>query len=347
MSLKKPSTLFYHALLFIIAQVIWFSLLSLWIYWYVTNYLLLMKVEDKIAPQLISGTINIAVLVSGLILLVLLSLSMSLIFIYLNRQLNVTRLYDNFIANVTHELKSPLSSIQLYLETMQKRKVPSEKKEEFLNLMLKDIARLNHLINSILYLSSLEQRKLTRKVSHDYHIFNTDTIIREIIQESLQEFNFPEKNVSLGGNASCQCVIDRSWLKIVFNNLLDNAIKYSTQLPQIKIQLNPGKRYFYIDFTDNGIGISQKDQKKIFNKFQRINSPESPNVKGTGLGLFWVREIVDYHGGKISVSSPGKNLGSTFKIALPKYKESKKRYMNRLLRLTRKYQALSESDHDQ
>lgn len=347
MTLKKPSTVFYHVLIFIIAQLIWFSLLSLWIYWYTTNYLLLLKVEDKLAPQMISGTTNIAALISGLVLLILLSLSMSIIFIYLNRQLNITRLYDNFIANVTHELKSPLSSIQLYLETMQKREVPSDKKQEFLGLMLKDIDRLNQLINSILYLSSLEQRKLTRKVSHNYHIFDTDTIIREVVQESLQEFNFPAKNVAIEGNASCQCVIDRNWFKIVFNNLIDNAIKYSPQLPQIKIQLNPGKRFFYIEFNDDGIGISQKDQKKIFNKFHRIYNPESPNVKGTGLGLYWVREIVEYHGGKISVSSAGKNLGSTFKISLPIYQESKKRYMNRLLRLSRKYQTTPETDHEQ
>ncbi|OGB65319.1 MAG: hypothetical protein A2Y94_01445 [Caldithrix sp. RBG_13_44_9] len=347
MTLKKPSTVFYHVLIFIIAQLIWFSLLSLWIYWYVTNYLLLLKVEDKLAPQMISGTTNIVALISGLVLLILLSLSMSIIFIYLNRQLNVTRLYDNFIANVTHELKSPLSSIQLYLETMQKREVSSDKKQEFLGLMLKDTDRLNQLINSILYLSSLEQRKLTRKVSHDYHIFDTDTIIREVIQESVQEFNFPAKNVAIEGNASCQCVIDRNWLKIVFNNLIDNAIKYSPKLPQIKIQLNPGKRYFHIEFSDYGIGISQKDQKKIFNKFHRIYNPESPNVKGTGLGLYWVREIVEYHGGKISVSSAGKNLGSTFKITLPIYQESKKRYMNRLLRLSRKYQTIPETDHEQ
>jgi two-component system, OmpR family, phosphate regulon sensor histidine kinase PhoR len=347
MTLKKPGTLFYHVLIFIVAQIIWFSLLSLWIYWYVTNYLLLSKVEDKLALQMTSGTTNIVALISGLVLLVLLSLSMSIIFIYLNRQLNVTRLYDNFIANVTHELKSPLSSIQLYLETMQKREVPPDKKMEFLSLMLKDIDRLNQLINSILYLSSLEQRKLTRKVSHDYHIFDTDTIIREVIEESQQEFNFPGKNITIEGNVACQCVIDRNWLKIVFNNLIDNAIKYSPQLPQIKIQLNPGKRYFYIEFSDNGIGISQKDQKKIFNKFHRIYNPESPNVKGTGLGLYWVREIVEYHGGKISVSSAGKNLGSTFKISLPIYQESKKRYMNRLLRLSRKYQNIPETENGQ
>lgn len=344
--MRKPSTLFYHIFIFVIAQVTWFSLLGLWIYWYVTNYLLLLKVEDKLTPQIISGTTNIIALISGLILLILLSLSMSVIFIYLNRQLNVTKLYDNFISNVTHELKSPLSSIQLHLETIKKREVPEEKKQEFLFLMLKDIDRLNRLINSILYLSSLEQNKLSKKVSHDYHIYDADTIIREIIEESFQEFNFPLDNVEIVGSLSGQCVIDRNWLKIVFNNLIDNAIKYSTQLPRLKIELTPGQRYFQINFSDNGIGISAKDQKKIFNKFHRIYNPESPNVKGTGLGLYWAKEIVKYHGGKIVVHSAGKNLGTTFKISLPVYRESKKRYIKRLLRITHKYQKQTEMIHE-
>lgn len=344
--MKKPSTLFYHIFIFVIAQVTWFSLLGLWIYWYVTNYLLLLKVEDKLTPQFISGTTNIIALISGLILLILLSLSMSVIFIYLNRQLNVTKLYDNFISNVTHELKSPLSSIQLHLETIKKREVPDEKKQEFLSLMLKDIDRLNRLINSILYLSSLEQSKLSKKVSHDYHIYDADNILREIIEESLQEFNFPLDHVKIEGSLSGQCVIDRNWLKIVFNNLIDNAIKYSAQLPQLKVELTPGKRYFQINFSDNGIGISARDQKKIFNKFHRVYNPESPTVKGTGLGLYWVKEIVKYHGGKIEVHSAGKNLGTTFKISLPVYKESKKRYIKRLLRITHKYQKHAEMIHE-
>ena len=344
--MKKPSVLLYHVLIFVIAQLTWFSLLGLWIYWYVTNYLLLMKVGDKLAPQFTSETTNIAALVSGLVLLVVLSLSMSAIFIYLNRQLNVTRQYDNFIANVTHELKSPLSSIQLYLETMQKREINRKKQKEFMGLMLKDTKRLNHLISSILYLSSLEQRKLTRKVSHDYHIYHADEVIREVIAEALEELNFPGQNIEIDGKLNCQCVIDRNWLKIVFNNLIDNSVKYSLGPTQIKIRLKQGTSHFFIEFIDNGIGITQKDQKKIFNKFQRIYSNESPNVKGTGLGLYWVREIIQYHGGKITVSSAGKNKGTTFKIALPIYRESKKMYINRLLRLSKKtdYEMTAENE---
>jgi signal transduction histidine kinase len=333
--MKKPGAIFYHIIIFVVAQLTWFSLLGLWIYWYINNYLFLNKVGDKLSPQIISGSTNIFALVSGLVLLVMLSLSMSLIFIYLNRQMNITRLYDNFISSVTHELKSPLSSLQLYLETMRKRDLPLDKQHEFQMLMLKDIHRLNHLINSILYISSFETEKIAKKVSHDYHVYDADSVIRDVLNEMLSEFEFSIKTVDIEGQIHCKCVIDINWLKIVFRNLINNAVKYSPKPAEIKIRFSVGTTYFYIEFSDKGIGIAPRDQKKIFNKFQRLDNPESPNVKGTGLGLYWAKDIVEYHGGKISVYSEGINRGSTFKIALPIYKTSKIRYINRLLRLSK------------
>ena len=286
--------------------------------------------------MVISEGINIAALGIGIILIMVLSLILTLFFIYLYRQMNITRLYHNFITNVTHELKSPLSAIQLYLETMKKHDISQNKKNEFLSLMLTDIDRLNQLINSILYLSSLEQKKIAKKVSHDYHVYDADLIIRQILNEILEDYKFPRKNVEITGKANCECVIDQNWLKIAFNNLVDNAKKYSKNPARIKIYLSKGIKYFYIEFSDQGIGITLKDQKKVFNKFQRIYNSESPNVKGTGLGLYWVREIIEYHGGKIAVARSGKNKGTTFKIALPIYRAYKKRYMEKLLQLSKK-----------
>ncbi len=101
--------------------------------------------------------------------------------------MNITKLYDNFIANVTHELKSPLSSIQLYLETMKSRNVPDQKQKEFITLMLKDTNRLNNLINSILYLSGLEKKKTAKKYPHDYRIYIADNFIREIIHNAIEQ----------------------------------------------------------------------------------------------------------------------------------------------------------------
>lgn len=337
--MKKSNSSLYYILVFTLAQIAWFFLLGLWIYWYVSNYVIMTQVGETISPQILSEASNISALVGGLILLVVVSVGMSLIFIYLTRQLNVTRMYDNFIANVTHELKSPLSSIQLYLETLDSRKVPAEKQKEFIGLMMNDAARLNKLISSILDISALEKKR----IAYNYHVYNVDALIRELIEESNAQFKIDDKDVNVTGKAQCQCVIDRSALKIVINNLFDNAIKYSKEPVNLNIDLNCNDKHAVLTFTDSGVGISQDQQKMIFRKFQRIYNRNIPNVKGTGLGLYWIKEIINYHGGNISVFSEGENKGTTFRIELPIYQTSKKRYINRLLKITRKSKQLLET----
>ncbi len=328
--MKKTHSLFYHVLIFVLAQLAWFSLLGLWIYWYVSNYVIYK--QSMLTPEAISGAHNVFTLVSGLVLLIVVSVGMSLMFIYLTRQVSLTRMYDDFIANITHELKSPLSSIQLYLETMQSRELPKDKQEEFMGLMRRDIDRLNHLISSILYMSGLEQKKTSRKYPHDYHIYQADSTLRELILEAGRQLKLPEENLQIKGHAPCRCVIDRNWFRIVFDNLFDNARKYSKQPLRLSVRFGCSNKSIFIDITDNGIGIAPKDLKRIFQKFQRLSSPDIPNVKGTGLGLYWVKEIIKYHGGKISATSKGADKGTTFHIELPVYKVSKKRHIRNLLR---------------
>ncbi len=343
--MKKWGSIFSYILIFVLTQIAWFSLLGLWIYWYVSNYIKFQNVGEGVSPQIVSDNANVFALVSGLVLLVFVSLGMWVIFSYLNRQMNITKLYDNFIANVTHELKSPLSSIQLYLETLKSRKVPDQKQKEFIKLMLKDTGRLNNLINSILYLSGLEKKKTAKKYPHDYRIYIADNVIREIIHNAIEQHKISGDAVLVSGTAKCECVIDYNWLEIVIHNLVDNAIKYSNHPLKINIDISHSEKYFYIVFRDNGIGVSKRDQKTIFKKFHRIYSQNSPNVKGTGLGLYWVKEIIKYHGGKVSVFSDGINLGTSFKLELPIYKSSKKRYIKNLLKISKKNQDNSDENN--
>jgi signal transduction histidine kinase len=328
--MRKRNSQVYYVTVFTLAQLAWFSLLALWISWYVSNYIMITEVGDQVSTEIISKSTSVLALIGGLVLLVVISIAMSLIFIYLTKQMNLTKLYDNFIANVTHELKSPLSSIQLYLETMNSRAVPKVKQEEFLNLMLRDTRRLNHLINSILEISGMEQKKL----AHNYSVIEVQKVTENIISEAITDYRLPENAVQCEGEADCLCVIDQDAYKIVINNLFDNAIKYSRGEVKIHIHLTQSKKYFVFRFSDQGIGVPIKKQEKIFYKFLRIYDQQSPSVKGTGLGLYWVREIIKSHGGKISVYSAGRNQGTTFTIELPIYRTTKKRYINYLLKVT-------------
>lgn len=330
--MKKKHSTAYYVIIFTIAQLIWLMLLGIWIYWYVSNHLIFEKVGDEIAPQLIYEEHNVFAFVGGLILLVSIWLAIGLAFRHLNVQLRTNRVYDTFIANVTHELKSPLSSIQLYLETLINRDVPKEKREEFYNTMLKDSQRLQNLIDSILEMAALGRKHL----AHDFQVYSADEIMRRLILESVEQQKLSPKVLHMEGKLDCLCVLDVNAFKIVFDNLINNAVKYSTEEPTIAVKLTCTSKKIQITIKDNGVGIPWKEQRKVFNKFYRIHNNNIPNVKGTGLGLFWVREIINNHGGKISVHSDGYKKGSSFFIEIPVFQKYKKRFIDNLLKMTDK-----------
>jgi two-component system, OmpR family, phosphate regulon sensor histidine kinase PhoR len=325
--MRGKHSLFYHILIFVIAQLVWLLLLGIWIYWYVSNYIVFEKVGEEVSPQLVYDVQNALPFILGLILLIGLSFITSLIFRHLNVQLRLTKLYDNFIGNVTHELKSPLSSIQLYLETLKQRDVPEDRRKEFINMMMKDADRLQSLINSILEISAQEKKKLLL----DYSVHQADTIVKELIEESCEKFRVEKENYRIISDASCEVVASKDALKVVFDNLVDNAVKYSTIQAKIVVSLICNSKKVVIIFSDLGIGIAAKEQKKIFNKFYRIYNKEIPNVKGTGLGLYRVKEIIKAHDGKITVLSEGEGKGTTFKIELPAYGAMSKRQLKKFL----------------
>ncbi len=337
--MKRKHSLLYLIIAFVFAQLAWLALLGLWIYWYVTNYLIFEQVGNPLSPQLAIDSPNVLIFVLGIILMVAIEIAMVLAFRNLTVQMKLTNLYDNFIGNVSHELKSPLSSIQLYLETLSTKEVPIEKQKEFYDMMKRDTDRLKKLISSILEISKLEQKR----IAYDYHIYNANDIIKELVQGSANQFRLSSGSVRFEGSADYKCVIDREAIQIVFDNLLSNSFKYSPKEVDINVKLSHNQKNIFIEFRDKGIGIHPKDQKRIFDKFQRIANANVPNVKGTGLGLYWAREIIKFHGGKISVFSLGIGKGTTFRIKLPIYKTSRNIYVNSLLRRTAKNQKILES----
>ena len=313
--MRRRHSFAYNLVIFILAQLVWLAVLLLWIYWYVKNNIIFEQVGETISPQIVYDAPSVFPFVGGIVLLTGLSVSLVLIFRHLNIQIKLNALYDNFIANVTHELKSPLSSIQLYLETLNSRDVPEEKKKEFYGLMMRDAERLKNLVNSILEIASMDKKKSYR----DFEVYKADETIKKIILESAEQFQLKEDSIKFSGDAGCDILLDRSSMKTVFDNLVDNSIKYSINPLKITVRFKRNAKKAEIEFSDNGIGIPNDQIKKIFQKFHRIYDKDIPNVKGTGLGLYVVREIIKNHKGKIAAISEGKGKGSIFKIELPIY----------------------------
>lgn len=318
--MRRKHSFAYNLIIFILAQLVWLAVLLLWIYWYVKNNIIFEQVGESISPQIVYDAPSVFPFVGGIVLLTGLSVSLVLIFRHLNIQIKLNALYDNFIANVTHELKSPLSSIQLYLETLNSRDVPEEKKKEFYVLMMRDAERLKNLVNSILEIASMDKKKSYR----DFEVYKADETIKKIILESATQFQLKEGSIRFSGDAGCDILLDRNSIKTVFDNLVDNSIKYCNSNLQITVLFKRNSKKIEIEFSDNGIGISGDQTKKIFQKFYRIYDMDIPNVKGTGLGLYVVREIIKNHKGKVYAFSEGKGKGSKFKIELPIYIEKKK-----------------------
>lgn len=336
---RKLNSLLRPLAVFIVMQFAWLILVALWIYFYISNHIIIREVGDQISTKLRPGTYHVLVLIFGCILLALLQIGFYFIYIYLNRQININRLQDHFISNITHELKSPLAAIQLYLETLEARNVPEKKTQEFIQLMIREVNRLQGMIDKVLGTVTIEQRQLT----FNFKVYNTRAIIPLILKEVLEKY--PSNivpNVHLNHNVSCRCVLDRSAFKIIFMNLIDNAVKYAGNAFSLTITTHCSQKHFAIEFTDTGVGIPPGEQKRIFRKFYRVYRHEAPSVKGTGLGLYIVKEIVKFHGGKVHAISSGRNTGATIQIELPIYKRAKKRFTNQLLKQTIKRKKRSE-----
>ncbi len=338
----KKNALLYTILIFVLAQLAWFMVILLWIYRFVINNIIFKQLGENPLPELISKQSNLLALIGGLVAMVSVSVAMSLIFRWLTFQMKITSMYDNFIANVTHELKSPLSSIQLGLETLQLRKMPPETQDDFLNLMIKDAGRLHRLINSILDITGLEQKKFV----FNYHIVTAGPVLKQLIKDAISFNKLSVDRVTVTGDTDCLFVIDQNAMEIVINNLMDNANKYSNPPVKIDINLSRTRKFVRMTFRDHGVGVASRDLKKIFQKFYRIDRSDMPSVKGSGLGLTWVREIIKAHGGKILVNSDGPGKGTCFTVDLPIYQTTKKRYIDRLLKFTQMRKKMQENIND-
>lgn len=324
--MRKKHSLAYYIVVFVIVQVIWLSIAGLWISRFVINNVIFNKIGEEYSAHIPDGG-AVAILVIGLSLLVLALAGMSMIFRYLNVQFNLARLYDNFIANITHELKTPLAAMQISLDTLKKRQLDTETRDKFLGSIEADTQKLKDLIDNVLVVSRLEQKLLI----YNCTVHNADELVGKGIEKIRQIYNV-DIDYRYDAEEQQKIVFDEMAFGHVLKNLVDNSIKYSTGEVRVKLRVSQYKKWLRFIYSDNGLGIDAKMRGKVFNKFYRGQNKNNPCVKGTGLGLYLVKEILKYHGGKIKIIKPGKEAtGTTFKILLPIFGLKKKRYLKQLM----------------
>ena len=263
---------------------------------------------------------QIALLVFGIIFFAIIITGVVLNTIFLVREIRRNEQHDAFLNAVTHELKTPIASIRLYLETLQRREVKEEKRQEFYNIMLADSNRLLNTVEQVL------QASRTRDKNHLLNIseINLAQLLRGSVELIRSRYDLNEGAISfVQTDAEIKIPGDPNELQTVFTNLLDNAVKYSGKEIKVSVAAKSlNEKIVVIRIKDAGIGISPAELKRIFKRFYRVPSPQTQKRKGTGLGLFIVRSIVKKHGGRISAESKGDGTGTTFIVQLPKSKKT-------------------------
>ena len=257
-------------------------------------------------------------LVAGLIVFPLIITGVVLNTIFLVREIRRNEQHEAFINAVTHELKTPVASMKLYLQTLQNRQVDEAKRQEFYGVMLEDSDRLLGTIEQVLRAGQLGA-KLRRASPMPVDL---GAVVEDCLALARTRHRLPPESLTAVvrhvNGAAFQVLGDEEDLKAMVSNLVDNAIKYSGTHMHVAVELEqvePDTATLRV--RDQGIGISPTDRKRIFKRFYRAQGAMSGRVKGTGLGLFIVRSVVARHGGRVSVESDGPGQGSTFIVQLP------------------------------
>jgi two-component system sensor histidine kinase SenX3 len=243
--------------------------------------------------------------------------------IFLVREIRRNEQHDSFINAVTHELKTPIASIRLYLETLQRLEVDEARRREFYQLMLVDTERLMGTVEQVLKAGALAQKKTkAQRVPVDLN-----TLVRECVDLARARHHLPPEDLDYreafpagaGAGIHVQVLGDPDELHTAVTNLLDNAVKYSPEGIHIAVELAaPDEGHVALRVRDRGVGIAQDELKRIFKRFYRVRQRGRLRVKGTGLGLFIVRSIARNHGGRVFAESEGAGKGTTVTLELPR-----------------------------
>jgi two-component system, OmpR family, sensor histidine kinase SenX3 len=237
---------------------------------------------------------------------------------FLVREIRRNEQHDSFINAVTHELKTPIASIRLYLQTLQHRDVDEAQRREFYRLMLDDTDRLMGTVDQVLKAGEAGHKRQDRRVPVDF-----SGLVRECVEVARASHHLPPESLryeqSVNHGAAAGVLGDSEELRAAVSNVLDNAVKYSGDQVDISVRLDtPDEKRVTLSVRDQGVGIPAEELKRIFKRFYRVSNRSQSHVKGTGLGLFIVRAIARKHGGRVFAQSEGEGRGTTVVMELPR-----------------------------
>ena len=264
-------------------------------------------VNGRRVLPLVLGILSFALIIAGIIVYT----------VFLVREIRRNDQHDAFINAVTHELKTPIASIRLYLETLQARDVSEAQRREFYRVMLADTDRLQQTVEQVLKAGVAGQRAA---LQHRAPV-DIAALAAEVIDTARMRHHLAPETMALSVATPATGLLvdgDADELRTVLSNLLDNAVKYSRDIVQVSVEVAaPSPDTVWVRVKDRGVGIPRAQLKRIFNRFHRIHT-RGFKVKGTGLGLYIVRSIVKQHGGRVFAASEGEGQGATFTVELPR-----------------------------
>ncbi|MCK5162973.1 MAG: HAMP domain-containing histidine kinase [Desulfobacula sp.] len=318
MQILNPSRWYLHPVFIFTCSI--FALatfLVLTVSWYmeITSALEVIILKFHIDPKLIfpSKTGMTILVLSALIAVVLTGILLA--FIYYQKTVNLFRLQHNFIYNFTHELKTPVTSLKIYLETFIRHQLEPGDIKKYSENMLEDLNRLTDNIDSILNLARIESQNFGSEVTRDSLI----KLVEDFCEKNASLFR--NLDIEIENQSSSQMVypVNEFLFEMLLMNIISNAIKYNeSQMPKLTIRFKSFIQKVTIEFVDNGIGVDKREAKKIFRKFYQSGRYQKNDVSGSGLGLYLVSSIASIHGWRASAASKGKGTGATFTITIPR-----------------------------
>ena len=308
---------FYHPVfVFVFSLVALAAALALYIYWYIEVSAGLAAVIQKyqLEPSQFFEVQTWVVILVLSILMAIIMAGVFIIFLYNQKTLQLYRMQRNFINSFTHELKTPVTSLKLYLDTFARHELPREDRLRYIGFMIQDVDRLLDNINRILELARIE----SGSVRKDFVEADPVDAVRQFCRRNADLFRNAEIRIHEPATNALRVTVVPSLFDMLLMNLLTNAVKYNeSDAPAVDIRFVPRARDVQIRFEDNGIGIEKPELRKIFKKFYQVGSTDDMTARGSGLGLYLARQIAKVHRGTLTAESEGRGRGSVFTVTLP------------------------------